>query len=135
MLESFLSFSKLDNLHHFLLPQSVADISFAHYMKLSTLCVSQFQLRPAIPPPPPPDITIFFAVDGKFPAVGTLELSNAPSSVIAQSSSAILSILICDFFVSINFFLCNSSILIETSRLDDTNLWFSIIFVIKLLIF
>ena len=70
-------------------------------------------------PPPsgwPPGISIFFALDGKFPGVGILELSNppgwgrkkranAPSSVntatffivIMQSSSAILSILMCDF--------------------------------------
>ena len=37
-------------------------------------------------------------------------------SLIAQSSSAILSILMRDFFVSINIFLCNSAILIKTSH-------------------
>ena len=37
--------------------------------------------------------------------------------LIAQSNSAILK---CDFFVSINVFLCNSArILIKTSRRDD----------------
>ena len=46
------------------------------------LCISQFHLRPASPPPPhplpgwPPGISIFFALDDKFPGVGTLELSN-----------------------------------------------------------
>ena len=70
------------------------------------------------PPPPPgadPHYQFFFALHGKFPGLGTLELSNprsggwkkranAPSSVdtatfslIAQSNSAILSILMCDF--------------------------------------
>ena len=69
-------------------------------------------------PPPPADprsLAFFFALDGKFPGVGTLQLSNPrggdeergqmpgpPStlqhfSLIAQSSSAILSILTCDF--------------------------------------
>ena len=43
-------------------------------------------------------------------------------SLTTQSSSAILSILMCDFFVSINVFLCNSAVLIKTSRRDDTSL-------------
>ena len=99
-------------------------------------------IPPAPSPPPPPGLTpwhcIFFALDGKFPAVGTLELSNPPGgdekrgqmprppstiqhfSLIAQSKSAILSILMCDFFFAINVFLCNSArILIKTSRRDD----------------
>ena len=37
-------------------------------------------------------------------------------SLIAQSSSATLSILMRDFFVSVNMFLCNSAILIKTSH-------------------
>ena len=36
-----------------------------------------FQLRPA-PPVWPTGISTFFALDGKFPGVGTLELSNPP---------------------------------------------------------
>ena len=70
---------------------------------------------PSTPPGWPPGISIFFALDGKFPGVGTLELSNPPGwgrkkgqmprppstlqhfSLIAQSNSAILSILMCDF--------------------------------------
>ena len=94
------------------------------------------------PPPPPPGLTpwhcIFFALDGKFPEVGTLELSNLPGgdekrgqmprppstiqhfSLIAQSKSAILSILMCFFVFAINVFLCNSArIVIKTSRRDD----------------
>ena len=39
------------------------------------------QSIPAAPIPPPPGVGIFFALDGKFPGVGTLELANAPSSV------------------------------------------------------
>ena len=96
-----------------------------------------------LPPPPPPlvlipGISIFFALDGKFPGLGTLELSNPsvwdekrermprpPStlqhfSLIALSNSAVLSILMGDFFVSINVFLGNSArILIKTSRRYD----------------
>ena len=99
-------------------------------------------MHQSIPPapshPPPPGLTpwhrIFFALDGKFPGVGTLELSNPPGgdekrgqmprppstiqhfSLIAQSKSAIL---MCDFFFAINVFLCNSArILIKTSRRD-----------------
>ena len=35
---------------------------------------------PTPPPPPglPPGISVFLALDGKFPGVGTLELSNPP---------------------------------------------------------
>ena len=80
------------------------------------ICISQFQLRPA----PHPGLTpekYFFALDGKLPGAGTLELlSNPPGwerkkrasalssintltsfSLIEQSSSAILSILMCEF--------------------------------------
>ena len=83
----------------------------------------------SFPPPPPglpPGISIFLALDGKFPGVGILDLScqiprggdekrgqmPLPSStlqhfsLIAQSNSAILSTLMCVFFfVSINVFL------------------------------
>ena len=74
--------------------------------------------RPTPPPPPPglpPGISVFLALDGKFPGVGTLEQSNPPGwgrkkranapssssglqhfSLIAQSSSTILSTLMCD---------------------------------------
>ena len=45
------------------------------------------QSIPAAPPPPPPPpppradpraLAVFFALDGKFPGVGTLELPNRP---------------------------------------------------------
>ena len=50
-------------------------------------------------------------------------------SWIAQSSGAILSILVCDLFVSTNVFLCNdSAILIKTSGRDHTSLWFKYCF-------
>ena len=77
------------------------------------------QSIPAAHNPPtgadPRVLGFFFALDGKFPGVGTLELSNPrggvekigqmprpPSklqhfSLIAHSSSTILSILMCDF--------------------------------------
>ena len=81
----------------------------AFYASVNSAC--------AHPPPPgwPPGISIFFALDGKFPGVGTLELSNPPGwgqkrgqmprptstlqhfSLIARSNSAMLNILICDF--------------------------------------
>ena len=44
-------------------------------------------------------------------------------SLIAQSSSAILSFLMCDFLFQLTCFLCNRAILIKTSRRDDTSLW------------
>ena len=62
-------------------------------------------------PADPKALAFFFALDGKFPGVGTLELSNNPAvrpsklqhfSLIAQSSSAILSILMCDFLFQLN---------------------------------
>ena len=44
-------------------------------------------------------------------------------SLIAQSSSVILSFLMCDFLFQLTCFLCNRAILIKTSRRDDTSLW------------
>ena len=85
---------------------------------------------------------IFFALDGKFLGVGTLELSNPPgwgrkkkandpSSVNTATFFIDQTVEQCHFkhfnvrfFVSINVFLCNSAILIKTSRRDDTSLWF-----------
>ena len=67
----------------------------------------------------PPGIRIFLALDGKFPGVGILELAKSPGvgtkkrelphppstlqhfSLIAQSNSAILSILMCDFLLQL----------------------------------
>ena len=67
------------------------------------------------PPFPGPGISIFFALDGKFPGVGILELSNSPDGdekrgqmprppstlqhfqLIAQPNGPVLSILMCDF--------------------------------------
>ena len=66
---------------------------------------------PALPPPPPPRLTpgisIFFSLDGKFSGVGTKKEGKYPIlrqrcknfSLIAQSKSAVLSILMCDFLV------------------------------------
>ena len=47
----------------------------------STLMHQSIPAAPSPPPPPsgwPPGISIFLALDGKFPGVGTLELSNPP---------------------------------------------------------
>ena len=97
-------------------------------------------------PPPPlpsrpgcsPGISIYFALDGKFPGVGTLELSNppawrrkkranAPSSVNTTTFFIDRTVEYCrfkhfnvQFFVSINVFFCNSALLlIKTSRRND----------------
>ena len=69
--------------------------------------------------PPPPPTTL--ALDGKFQGVGTLELSNPPGwgrkkegkyrlpstlqhfPPIAQSNTAVLSILMCDFFFQLTY--------------------------------
>ena len=92
----------------------------------------------------------FFFLGWQIPGVGTLELSNppgwgrkqranAPSSVNTTTFFIDRTVEQCHFkhfnvrfFVSINVFLCNSAILIKTSRRDDTSLWFFSI-VIKLL--
>ena len=52
-------------------PQNVTD---------NTEGISQFQLHPALPLPADPRALafFFFALDGKFPGVGNLELSNPP---------------------------------------------------------
>ena len=109
---------------------------------LQQLCISQFHLRPAPSSPSTPGLTsgisIFLPWMANSRGWGLLscqiprgadekrgQMPRPPStmqhfSVIAQSSSAISSILMCDFFCS----LCNSAILIRTSRRDDTSLWF-----------
>ena len=99
------------------------------------------QSIPAAPSPRPrayPRALDFFALDSKFPGVGTLELSNplgwerkkkanAPSFINTatffidtRSNSAVLSIFNVCFFCFNNVFLCYSArILIKTSRHDD----------------
>ena len=79
------------------------------------LCISQFQQRLV----PSPGHWHFSALDGKFPGVATIELSNPPGwgrkkrqmprppstlqhfSLIAQSNSAVLNILMCDFLFEV----------------------------------
>ena len=54
---------------------------FYTYKKINSIfvCISQLQLRPAPPPRADPRaLAFFFALDGKFPGVGTIELSNPP---------------------------------------------------------
>ena len=93
------------------------------------LCISQFQLRPAPPPPGlSPGHSHFFLpwmansrrglglLSCQIPLGGDEKRGQMPRppsklqhfSLIAQSNSAILSILMCDFIVSINVFLCNA---------------------------
>ena len=143
MLESFLSFSKLDNLHHFLLPQSVANISFAYYMRLSTLRVSQFQLRPPPPQADPRALPFFFLPWmansrrwGLFSCQMPRPLSTLQHfSLIAQSSSAILSILMCDFLFQLTSSFVTVLLSLRLHAVATPIYGFSIIFVIKLMIF
>ena len=114
--------------------------------KLPNASVNSSCAQPHLPPPSwPPGISIFFALDGKIPGVGTLELSNPPGCGRKKRENVKSSVNTATFFidrtvelyhfaicVSINAFLCNSVILIKTSRRDDTSLWFFSI-VIKLL--
>ena len=53
------------------------------------------------PPPPgwPPGISIFFALDGKFPGVGTLELSNPPGWGRKKRANAPSSVNTATFFI------------------------------------
>ena len=133
----------------------LASVSY-RFNSTQKLCLSQFQLRPAAPsiPPPgwPPGINNFLALDGKFPGVGTPELSNhprwglkkranSPSSVNTATfffglhsrivvNSAVLNILMC---VSSNVFPCNSArILIRISR-DNMHQFMVLVSIKKLL--
>ena len=97
---------------------------------------------PNHPPPPPPvkpqALAFFFPwlanswgwglLNCQIPRGGDEKRGQMPRppstlqyfSLIAQSNNAVLSILMCDFFVSINVFLCNSArVLTKTSRLDN----------------
>ena len=103
----------------------------------TTLYVSQFHLRPAPSPPraDPRELAFFLPwmansrwwglLSWQIPRGGEEKRGQMPCHpstvqhflLIAQSNSAILK---CDFFVSINVFLCNSArILLKTSRRDD----------------
>ena len=105
-----------------------------------SLCISQFHLHPGPPPPPgDPRAVAFFLpwmansrgwglLSCQIPRGGDEKRGQMPRppstlqhfSLIAQSNSAVLSILMCDFFGLINVFLCKSArILIKTSRRDD----------------
>ena len=112
----------------------------------STLMHQSIPAAPSpLPPPPPgwpPGISNFFELDGKFPGVGTLKLSNPPGRRRKKRANApslvntttfffdrtvewcLLRHFYARFFVSINVFLCNSAILIKSSCRDDTSLWF-----------
>ena len=55
-------------------------------------------------PPPPPGLTpgigiLFFALDGKFPGVGTLELSNPPGWGRKKTANASSSVNVATFFI------------------------------------
>ena len=104
----------------------------SYYASANSSCA-----QPPSPPPPPGHYNFFLLLWGllscQIPRGGDEKRGQIPRppstlqhfSLIAQSSSAILSILMCDFFVSTNVFLCNdSAILIETSGRDHTSLWF-----------
>ena len=99
--------------------------------KLSELRISQFQLRPAPPPllPADPRALAFFSpcmansrvwglLSCQIPWGGVEKRGQMPHppstlqhfSLIAQSSSAILSILMCDYLFQFNVFLCNSGV-------------------------
>ena len=60
---------------------------------------SQFHLRLALPPGWPPGISIFFALDGKFPGVGTLELSNPPGWGWKNRANALSCVNTVTFFI------------------------------------
>ena len=47
------------------------DFIFSSYASVNSSCA-----QPLPPLPPPPVISLFLASDGKFPGMGTLELSN-----------------------------------------------------------
>ena len=124
-----------------------ASISIARVYFISCVCLSLcLQNGALIPPahsalPPPADpctLAFFLALNGKFPWVGTFELSNplrwrrkmranAPSSVTLYSGIVPFKHFNVRFFVSINVFHNNSArILIKTARHDDTSLWFGV---------
>ena len=96
-------------------------ILFNGIFSLFLLCISQFQL--SYPPPPPPTwvpgISIFFALDGKFPGVETLELSNPPGRGRKKRENAPSSVNTATFFID-----CTSLLfqLIESCNKSETYL-------------
>ena len=65
-----------------------------HYASVNSSCDQ--------PPPPgwPPGINIFFALDGKFPGVGTLQLSNPPGWGRKKRANAPSSVNTATFFIN-----------------------------------
>ena len=99
-------------------------ILFNGIFPLSLLRISQFQLRSLHPPPPlpptwVPGISIFFALDAKFPGVETLEVSNSTGRGRKKRANAPSSVNTATFFID-----CTSLIfqLIESSKNWETYL-------------
>ena len=131
-----LSFAGLPPTFSFPLPFSCSIFQIDEHDNQSKLHTSVNSNRP--PPDWPPGISVVLPWMANSRGWGLLsvqiplgedekrvQIPRPPStlqhfSLIAQSNSAILSILICDFFVSVNVFLCKSAwILIKTSRRDE----------------
>ena len=96
-------------------------ILFNGIFPLFLLCISQFQLRSTPSPPPTwvPGISIFFALDGKFPGVETLEVSNSTGRGRKKRANAPSSVNTATFFID-----CTSLLfqLIESSKSWETYL-------------
>ena len=70
--------------------------------------VSHQSILPA--PSPRPGISIFFALDGKFPGVGTLELSNSPGWSRKKRANAPSSVNTATFFIDRTALVAQSNI-------------------------
>ena len=87
-------------------------ILFNGIFPLFLLCISQFQLR-STPPTWVPSISIFFTLDGTFPGVETLEVSNSTGRGRKKRPNAPSSVNTATFFID-----CTSLLfqLIESSK-------------------
>ena len=80
---------------------------FVNFSNGRFLMIFRYLMHQSIPPAPrpppgwPPGISIFFALDGKFPGVGTLELSNAPGWGQKKRANAPSSVNTVTFFIDL----------------------------------
>ena len=68
-------------------------------LRSSFASVNSSCAQPPPSPATPPGISIFFALDGKFPGVGTLELSNPPVWGRKKRANAPSSVKTAKFFI------------------------------------
>ena len=90
----------LDNVSHAMTAKKSAKKRLhVHKFCFAALSISQFHLRSGPPRADPRELAFFFALDGKFPGVGTLELASPPGWGRKKRANAPSSVNSATFFI------------------------------------